>query len=189
MPTKRFSRELIRKLHLLTSRIDRRFMRYPSADTRRIAIEPNPFESVFRGQRVRELNLSRQTGFPVVVKRVHDLTAQQTIDRINSRVKEHNLRVHSNRYALMLPHAYVVGRHYVLMEKVSFPTLEEASDFSIPEARAFVHRLLEKSGLSLSDLKRVAAEVVENSGIRADNLFLAGVRKKRLIIVPLIDSF
>lgn len=150
--------------------------------------EPNPFHHFGRGQRVRELNLHRRHSVPIVLKWVHDSTAQETINRIQGAVDRHNERYRSTPYQLLRPKGYSISRHLIAMEKADYPSIEEVLEGNTPRGLS-MKSLLAKKGVSLAKLEQAGLMIHERTGIRADNMLVIGGRRAHPVFLPLMDIY
>lgn len=146
------------------------------------------------GRRVRQINVGQN--FPrenlkgVVIKRTHDLTARETIRRLQNIVKSHNAKYTPSNYALLMPHAYEIGEDLIAMAKTSNPSVQEIlskSGSQTQRGKDFFGKIAKKFSVTENDLRAAAETVKEMTGILQGNLLLLGYIDKRFIFMPLID--
>ncbi len=198
MPTRPLPKELVERLRRTAPRLERLLGKMANVDHRKRCISPADVEST--GGRVRELNVRKSSPeIPIVIKRDHGSSAQETIEWVQNRVRKHNERIRmlppAERpdYILKKPYAYAISRTLIAMAKTDAPSIAELSEKNKTERGAkMLEKLRVKHGISASQIKDSKKALWWNFSDTANppnsqNMLLLGVEKGKLVFMPLVD--
>lgn len=206
MPTKRLSVALVNRLRRLIQREEEKtggsgriyglLGQMRNVDHRRNE-RPHLHTSMTHlwGRRVRQMNVSRN--FPktkLVLKRVHDGSAEKIIQELKDCVREHNKKFSATEeaYTLVEPKAYVIGEYLVAMSKTDAPSIDEIlsePDWSEETRRGqdFFKKINKAHNVTKEDLRAAFKRVLSRTGISNQNLLLLGFEEGKFVFMPLVD--
>lgn len=208
MPVKPLPKKLIGRLTKASAKIEKSLGRMKNIDSRRnsayrrlinFGLKPNPKNTKEWGGRVRQMNVSRNFfGTDLIIKRVQDapvkklvesttrirfLTAQKTIDVIKKKIEKYNKKYKSKTTDVIMPDAHAINNKLIAMQKIDGVTSITGNS---PEKK-FFRQLLKKNNISKTKYYLEKRKVCFRSGIPFDQLAFVGIKKGKLVFMPLMD--
>ncbi|MDO8428001.1 MAG: hypothetical protein Q7S92_02195 [Candidatus Diapherotrites archaeon] len=208
MVTRILPKKLIKRLKKAAPKIDTRLRRMKNIDPRQGTnpFNQDPTSTRDWGYRIREMNVSRN--FPktrrIVIKRVQRMgidsvnelqfTAQETIDFIKKRIRDHNRKYKSKLYQLLPLNAYAISKELIAMGKThGIPVMEilGIGGKSEPTLRGtkFFEKIQRKHNLDGRRLLIALVQIRERTEITPQNLVLVGYRNGKFVFAPLADEY
>ena len=185
------------------------FQKLKNADHRQVESQKHRKGSEDWGFRVRSLKVKGTNG--VIIKRLHEQTALETIQKLQNIVQLHNnLYAKQNLpYVLKAPIGHPISKEFIAMSNTNLPAITEILEHPIfrggtPRGQAMLEKLAKENDISKEELAKkldfAMNTLQENTthigvmfprfyGFKPRNILLQNYKKGKFVFISLMDLY